>query len=282
MTAPDMANTPDNAPPKCASDIPQLMGDLLLRGAARFDAVGFRVIESMVRRSHQYHGEVKRQIDHKILQALTAFRRRFDIAQSECRAQVKQLCQQHPLEADAAQQLFDAGDFAAVRQLRHRLQHREGFTALATLSNLLQTNTQALIDDDSTAPLTFESMLRLQEQQALSAFGGVNVASGDSARLGELKSMRLFKSTWAQLSTDKRVANVIEQAPKEAGPLNSQTLVIRSLSMMREISPEYLSRFVAYADTLLWLEKAGGKSEPAADKPATAKTKSKPTSRRSS
>lgn len=281
MTPINKANTLESTSSPSAGDIQQLMGELLLRGATSFDAVGFRVIESMERRSHQYHGEVKRQLDHKLLQALTAFRTRFDIAQSECRAQIKQLSQHHPVEAEAAQQLFDAGDFAGVRQLRHRLQHREGVEALALLSKRLQTEAQAPIDDDSVAPLTFESMLRLQEQQALSAFGGADIRSNEPPRLGELKSMRLFKSTWAQLSTEKRVANVIEQAPKEAGPLNSQTLVIRSLSMLREISPEYLSRFVAYADTLLWLEKAGGKSEPTADKPTTAKTKSKPASRRS-
>lgn len=282
MTAPDMANAHDTAPTQTADDIQQMMGELLLRGAARFDAVGFRFIESMARRGQHYDGEVKRQLDRKLRQALTAFRLRFDIAQSECRAQIKQLCHHHPLDAGRAQQLFDAGDFAGVRQLRHRLQHREGVTALAALSERLQTDSQAPTDDDSIAPLTFESMLRLQEQQALSAFGSVDSRSSEPPRLGELKSMRLFKSTWAQLSTDKRVANVIEQAPKDAGPLNSQTLVIRSLSMMREISPEYLSHFVAYADTLLWLEKAGGKTEPTVDKPVTAKTKSKPSSRRSS
>jgi hypothetical protein len=31
-------------------------------------------------------------------------------------------------------------------------------------------------------------------------------------------------------------------------------LATRSLSAMRRLSPEYLSRFVSYIDTLLWLQ----------------------------
>jgi len=32
---------------------------------------------------------------------------------------------------------------------------------------------------------------------------------------------------------------------------------------MRELSPRYLARFVAYIDTLFWLERAGGDNKPA-------------------
>jgi hypothetical protein len=40
------------------------------------------------------------------------------------------------------------------------------------------------------------------------------------------------------------------------------------------LSPDYLSRFVAYADTLLWLEQAGEKSKLAGNKGKTSKPKS--------
>lgn len=33
-------------------------------------------------------------------------------------------------------------------------------------------------------------------------------------------------------------------------------LVLRSLGLMREASPDYLNRFMAYVDTLLWLDVA--------------------------
>ena len=56
----------------------------------------------------------------------------------------------------------------------------------------------------------------------------------------------------------------LEQAPKNAGPINSHALLLRSLALMREISPDYLNRFMSYADTLLCLEQCD-KEKP--DKP---------------
>jgi hypothetical protein len=44
--------------------------------------------------------------------------------------------------------------------------------------------------------------------------------------------------------------------PKNAGPLNSHHLVHQSLTLMRELSPEYLTQFVSYVETLSWLDRA--------------------------
>jgi hypothetical protein len=44
-------------------------------------------------------------------------------------------------------------------------------------------------------------------------------------------------------------------------------LVLRSLALMREAAPDYLNRFVSYADTLLCLEQAAQERSVAA-KPA--------------
>jgi hypothetical protein len=70
----------------------------------------------------------------------------------------------------------------------------------------------------------------------------------------ELKSIRQFRNTWSKLSADKQVRLALDQAPKNAGPINSHMLVLRSLALMRELAPDYLNRFVSYADTLLCLE----------------------------
>ena len=70
----------------------------------------------------------------------------------------------------------------------------------------------------------------------------------------ELKSLRLFRSTWSKLSADKQLNAALDQAPKNAGPINSHMLVLRSLALMRDISPDYLNRFISYADTLVHLE----------------------------
>lgn len=70
----------------------------------------------------------------------------------------------------------------------------------------------------------------------------------------ELKSVRQARSTWSRLSADKQLAQALEQAPQNAGPINSHMVVLRSLRLMREVSPDYLNRFLSYVDTLLCLE----------------------------
>ncbi|TXT37361.1 MAG: hypothetical protein FD135_3645 [Comamonadaceae bacterium] len=83
-----------------------------------------------------------------------------------------------------------------------------------------------------------------------------------SGSQGELKTTRYFRNTWSKLSVDKRVAQALGQAPQNAGPMNSHRLVLDSLALMREISPDYLNRFTSYVDSLLCLEQ-GVKIKPA-------------------
>lgn len=69
-------------------------------------------------------------------------------------------------------------------------------------------------------------------------------------------TLQFFRRTWSRLSSDQRLAQSRSSLPQNAGPLNSQHLVHRSLNVMRELSPEYFDLFIAHIDTLLWLERA--------------------------
>lgn len=91
------------------------------------------------------------------------------------------------------------------------------------------------------------------EQGDASVDGGLSSAAGTCP---ELKSVRHFRNTWAKLSAHKQVVKALGQAPKNAGPINSHMLVLRSLALMRDISPDYLNRFMSYADTLLCLDQS--------------------------
>lgn len=79
-------------------------------------------------------------------------------------------------------------------------------------------------------------------------------AATDSADAGELKTLRYFRSTWSRLSADRRLTQSLATVPENAGPLNSHHLVHRSLTLMRELSPAYLERFMTYVDALLWID----------------------------
>ena len=90
----------------------------------------------------------------------------------------------------------------------------------------------------------------------------------------DLKAVTYFRSTWSKLSADRRLTQSLAKVPDNAGPLNSHHLVHRALLLMRELSPEYLNRFMSYVDSLLWIDQANGSmaaaaaaSTPRADNP---------------
>ena len=94
----------------------------------------------------------------------------------------------------------------------------------------------------------------------LQDMGPKNAPQGSGKPTGwpsENPRIQAFKKQLGQISVQKQVNQAIAQAPQNAGPINSHMLVLRSLGLMRDISPDYLNRFMAHVDTLLCLEEAG-------------------------
>jgi len=81
-------------------------------------------------------------------------------------------------------------------------------------------------------------------------------AEHSPAHAADRLPVQYFRNTWSRISTGKQVTQALDQAPKNAGPINSHMLVLRSLALMRDVSPDYLNRFVSYVDTLLYLEQS--------------------------
>jgi len=219
-----------------APSLETLRGD----GADRFDPVRWRFIEALARRSQLHQGEARRIIDGKLAEALATYSQRFEQALNEARESVARISEQSPDAADELQQLFAEADFGALNRFVAGLEKRH--SPLAELTR------------------------HLAQLSAQDGEGGPAQAPG--AR-GELKAIRNFRKTWSKLAVDKQLAQAIEQAPDNAGPLNSHMLVLRSLALMRDISPDYLSRFMSYVDTLLWLDQAEI-NKPAAKKASVA------------
>lgn len=84
-----------------------------------------------------------------------------------------------------------------------------------------------------------------------------------------------LRAVWSTVSAEKRLRESLAQVPKNAGPLNSSSLVHRSLSLMREVSPDYLQHFLGYIDALSWMEETMLASGvvPGKDAPRAASTK---------
>jgi hypothetical protein len=90
----------------------------------------------------------------------------------------------------------------------------------------------------------------------------------------ELRSAVRFRETWSRISAEEEVTQAVDRAPDNAGPLNSHMLVLRTLGLMRELSPDYLRRFMAHAEALLWLDQAGLKAKVPAGKAKVDRQKS--------
>ena len=162
-------------------------------------------------------------------------------------------------------------------------------TALATLATRI--NQSGFAANNKFRGSNFSELLRQQENDTLrSSYATNKLASSqdEEARqvdlfnndlpgdqVAELNSVRLFRESLVKLNSDKLVTRVISEGPESPGPLNPQGLVIKSLATMRELSPDYLNRFVSYIDTLLWLEQAGATPKPAKRKKKAAKAKKK-------
>ena len=122
--------------------------------------------------------------------------------------------------------------------------------------------------------------------QALNQYIGRHGAPAGS----ELQTLQWARRTWSRISVGRRMVQSLANKPEKAGPINSHGLVLRALQQLGAVSPDYLDRFVAYADALLELDQAcGGSALPQRDvirretevasPPAPAPRKTRPVSR---
>ena len=239
------------------SGVDALIASLRAEGAECFDAAGWHYVVTLARRTAAQEGSVRRLLEVKLERALASFSERLAQARSAAAELVADTGKTQAQAASELQRLFERGDFKGLRHLSATLEAREECAVLAEL------------------------VLRLEP--ALAGTAGQVPAHHPTARAAtvasptlELKTVRESRATWARMSVDKQLALSMKQGPINAGPINSHMLVLRSLAMMQEISPDYLGRLVSYADTLLFLD-PGEKDVPVKRKKAVPAKVAKPT-----
>lgn len=174
----------------------------------------------------------------------------------------------HDLTLKGARQLDPAGlhyietlsrrASAQQGRVRQLLDEKIGLAARALVERLNRAATPAPGADAPTMPARARESLRdlissMAHDRSQPPSPGAN---GHIARRPELKSVQNFRNTWSKLSVDKQVTQALARAPKNAGPLNSHLVALRSLALMRDISPDYLNRFISYVDTLQRLDQS--------------------------
>lgn len=103
----------------------------------------------------------------------------------------------------------------------------------------------------------FDGVLQQQELNLMEGFAADDELAPPPDRIPELKAMRYLRTALTEFGAQRRVLQASREIHEESGPLNPQKLVTDSLHLMGQLSPAYLERFIAYADTLLWLDAAG-------------------------
>jgi len=153
------------------------------------------------------------------------------------------------------------GQPAAVQQvLAQRLEQ-----AVATYAREARSATAAAAPGTGANPATAATspLARLNRELRARTSAEPHAATTDplhasaSAHLPDMKSVRQFSEVWSKISAEQQVVQALHRGPENAGPLNSHKLVLRSLSLMRALSPDYLRRFMSQMDALLWLDQAG-------------------------
>ena len=118
-------------------------------------------------------------------------------------------------------------------------------------------------------PSPVERALRPRSKPPLTPLAQLNQHIGQRTRPAgtarpELRSAQAFHDSWARLCAEDEVAQAVQRGPEAAGPLNSHMLVLRTLGLLTELSPDYLRRFMAHTEALLWLDDASARLKPAA------------------
>ena len=244
------------------SALEKQFSDLVAAGAAAADPVRCRLVKSLLERYQQNPSAYLLERTRQTLEQLATKTSKA----TESAARIRDRLQQHhPEKAQEAEALFEQGNWQALNHLDIRLNHRTRHQSVMLHKLRRQVISGELVNPLLAGNLSFDDFLMSQEQEILDAVrqesGGDDNRGDNSAgapdTMPELRSIKHFRESWVKHNSEKLLAQAIADSPRDAGPLNSHRLAIQSLTAMRDLSPEYLNRFLSYLETLLWLEKAG-------------------------
>ncbi|WEY40445.1 DUF2894 domain-containing protein [Paraburkholderia sp. SUR17] len=211
------------------------------RGAERIAPMRFRFIDALHRRAAAHSGETRRLLDEKLTQALDEYS--------------AELARAGFATADAAQD-------RAASQHRASQQREPARGALSELIDYVARGAQPSADN-RTGPAGKDGSRDAAQPAPLRP---------DLSSWPEMDLLDYFRATWSRLSAERQLRQSEDRVPRNAGPLNSSSLVHRSLSLMRELSPGYLQHFLSYVDALSWVEQMNGAAVAPKDAPRAANT----------
>jgi hypothetical protein len=255
-------------------------------GAHRYDPVRFIFIQSMARRTLGKSGSLYKSLERKAMSALAEYQKNFDSARLEAEEIVNRVCSVFPEAEIKIRELFENNEFKKVHRLGEKLDRRHRQTDLSVLKDhVVRFSPDCGDNNNQPSPSSIDDLLRQQERDVLADVvasvantpegGAPALNDGKTAtvkfetRKKESRSLQHFKDTMVRLHSDRLVTRAIQDLPENSGPHNSQMLATNALKALRQISPNYLNRFVSHIGSLIYLKQAGEE----ADKLKAKKTK---------
>ena len=252
MADASLLNPADPADPADPASV--AIADLRASGAHRLDPARFAFIEALARRAAAHGGEVRQLLDARLAAALAAYAAQHASAEARAGTLRDRLAGDfpaaaYPAAAAAGSRLYADGDFKGLHRLAAELDSTRRCAPLAGLLDHMHRQAQ---QPGGAGPAN-----------VVLAAVAIAGPAAPAAPPADLKALRYFRGTWSRLRVDQQLRQSLAKVPGNAGPLNSQLLVLRALQCLQGSAPAYLHRFMASVETLWWLDQASGVGLPA-------------------
>jgi hypothetical protein len=222
------------------------------QGVHEYDPVRFCFIESLAHRATTQRDNVRELLEIKAQRVLDDYH----LKNSTLLKKIDE--SEHPIQSES--------EIKVEKKNEQAKNQGQVISALVALRQRLASDTDSIQQGDelgasAEAIKFFSQQLAEQEKQMqhqcdevseevnYSANGHARSLSGSS-----LKSSVAYQKFQHQKRIDHFIDNALNETPENPGPLNPEILVIRLLKQINNLSPEYISRYVGYFETLQWLE----------------------------
>lgn len=227
-------------------------------GADRLDPVRFRFLQAMARRTAALQGLARQQLEDKLDTHLRAYAQLLEAVEPDASTMDSVEASEPPSPPSSHRPSHPSSHAPSTSAEASPAASATSQSAPAALTQLLAYLTYPDAPDNDPT----------WDRDAL----------GLRAAYPDVQMLEYFRGVWSRVSADRQVRQSQEQVHKNAGPLNSNQLVHRALSLMRELSPGYLQQFLSYTDALMWMEQIQAATAPA-PKESTRSGAAKKTSR---
>ncbi len=220
------------------------------RGARRVDPLRYDFLEALARRTASCEGAARPLLDDKLGKAMLRLRESCEQAGCVLDGDADDTPQQPARRTKVA-----APAPGALAQLLAQLEaSRQGQGEHAVDASPPQIAPAAIASGAPVAPAASAAPSRGQTRKSELAPAPAAPAAPPQ-RIGEAQeALTYFRRTWTRLDARRRLAQSQANLPANAGPLNSQQLVHRALTLMQGAAPGYLHQLMAYVDALSALE----------------------------